>query len=62
MFLDNDELFSVLLDTGAAISVFTDELEVFKTYFAEAKYSGYDTLIGGFGERVQDVQCILYLA
>lgn len=39
----------VLLDSGASISVFTKSEKAFIKKFKNVVYSGYDTLIGGFG-------------
>ena len=49
LFMNNTNTYSILLDTGASISVFTEVLPVFKRYFKDAIYSGYNTIVGGFG-------------
>ena len=50
-FLSNEKNFSILLDTGAYMSVFTKSVKTFEQYFKAAYYSGYNTVIGGFGGK-----------
>lgn len=50
-FLSNDNNLSILLDTGAFISVFTKSTELFKILFKDSFDSGFKTVISGFGGK-----------